>query len=66
MNTYMQDIVTDNRCDWSGLIVSQCAHCRGLISVLPNDTCAGCGVGLVAGDPNGENFCADCTTWGAA
>ncbi|WP_288337813.1 hypothetical protein [uncultured Gordonia sp.] len=60
MNTFMQDIVTDNRCDWSGLIVSQCAHCRGLISVFVNDNCSGCGVGLVAGDPSAENFCNDC------
>lgn len=58
--TYLSDILEDRRCEYSDLIVSQCAHCRGLIAVHHNDTCVGCGIGLAVGDTSVDNFCTDC------
>lgn len=57
------DIINDHRCDYSGLIVSQCAHCRGLSTPESGTAeCDGCGKSTQAGDSrvDGLVFCPAC------
>jgi hypothetical protein len=51
---------TEERCTWSDLFISQCAHCRGLKLELPAYTrCTGCDK-QIRTSVDGLDLCPNC------
>lgn len=64
----MTTTITEDRCELSDLLISQCAHCRGhhdpIADLLAAETIAGLtGEGLVTGTAKQGRSCPSCRAW---